>query len=139
MSEISVFNRITGPNIFNLNAPDEYGCSIASYRLGLTTLQLILHGVDSANPEYLIFGSPIYYEGPTTWKGASFFLGSLEETTVILDKAGTTKGVDSQQKQMFIEQLLLFKTRVSGTNFEVKIIAIDALLSNKPITFSKVE
>lgn len=67
-------------NIFGLVHPQRYECIVWSYRVNHQQL-LIRADKDKFNNEtiYFSFAGVVYFEGPISWTGASFCVGTTDE------------------------------------------------------------
>ncbi len=104
-----------------LEAPHEYECGISAYDPSLSRLyvRLLKSSVEPADERYLVFSTTIYFDGPFTWKGADFQLGSDAGIIELLEHINPVPA-----GQEFIDRTLgLILYKFEGTRYVVRILA----------------
>jgi hypothetical protein len=106
-------------NIFNIENPQTYFCTVWSY---LVNHSMLLVRIDKGELDngifYLCFELVQYFEGPLRWKGADFCVGASDECIELLHKTGS-RGIS---EDYLLDQFSLFVVELP--NFEmVKILA----------------
>jgi len=106
-------------NIFDIQNPQEITCRVWSYFVSHSRLLFRGYKDSSGNDEfYLDFEMVEYFEGPLSWKGADFYLGSSDECSLLLQQRGFTDYFDDY----WLEHYHLYKVDLSNTQ-SVKILA----------------
>src|ERR1041385_4091282 len=65
--------------------PDKCPCCVVEYKLGLRSLKIEVYQPTVDKYFWLGFGNVRYFEGPTDWIGADFFMDTLDETARYLN------------------------------------------------------
>src|SRR5512139_3852970 len=75
-------------NILGLQDAEKYGCRVWHYDKGHSVMTIYVQkeaptGMD-ADHFFIVFEVVQYFEGPMSWKGANFGIGTLEECANLL-------------------------------------------------------
>jgi hypothetical protein len=104
--------------------PMSYHCKVWSYFAGHSLLLIRTYEDDflTGHTFYLVFEGVAYFEGPMTWQGVGYSLGTREECLEILQKAGGSSDKDVPDEAL-LRQYRLFKFK--SPHGEIKILAGD--------------
>jgi hypothetical protein len=91
--------------------PQLYSCKVWSYLASHSQMLLRIHEGDflTGDTFYSLFTGVQYFEGPMRWKGASFQLGTSEESLALLQKRPALVNLPERDLQTIINTTKLFK------------------------------
>lgn len=122
-------NRVHNQLAKTVLEPKQYSCNLLAYIRGHG--QMIVEAVEDSSDTYdpafyLLLESVWYFEGPTHWQGADFYLGSIEEIKEIVSQGWINiEGVEDEFAQGHV--LLKLERR----NFKVRILAGSCYIESK--------
>jgi hypothetical protein len=127
-------------NVFGLQDPQRFSCSIWAYSAGLSRMVIRVserEDLESAETMYLTFESVRYFEGPVAWSGANFCTGTSIECADILTDIGFADIPRNELLDILERSTRLYIVRV--INRSVKLIASKVSVTEEtPVLFSDV-
>ncbi|HEX2908383.1 MAG TPA: hypothetical protein VHO69_16035 [Phototrophicaceae bacterium] len=85
-------------NIFDFQNPESFVCQVEQYRVSHKTLIIRVQAALS-DQFYLVFSPVSYFEGPTAWQGANFYVGSSAEYLNLIYRAQSLNQVSDERLQ----------------------------------------
>jgi hypothetical protein len=115
-------------NIFDLADPDSYGCFIERYQVGQGVLRIRAYkeGKSQEDALSLVFDSPQYFEGPTSWTGANFCVASVEESAALFRKLDWVDDTFARDQIAEVLDMIHLLTVPCSGNFHVRLVISNA-------------
>lgn len=111
--------------------PQLYYAHIRCYYISLGEMLIeVFEPQATFEPSFsLILNKVIYFEGPTKWNGAHFYLGSIDEIKELLAKQWLSAIDDLEMQRAFVHNHILLK--LDNSTYTVRILAHSCFITAK--------
>ncbi len=103
---------MSSPNIdlSDITNPSAYHCRVWSYLASHSQLLVRVHKGDFVTGDtfYLLFAEVLYFDGPMSWQGVTFHLGTSEECWELVRKRPGFSEIPQEERLLALKKVRLY-------------------------------